>query len=1300
MRVLLASGFFLAFSGHAVKLRADSYQNGDNGVRLAKQRLLSMDPSKPGIRYRVGDQLSKLTDVFTAISTLEKATKVFQKALSQVSGVIDIPGQNDGLVPQMKKANQGVKKLDSQLSKLHKSVTKQVQNLYNQANKMPQTLTSNLRKSLNNLVTAYNQQILNQVHSLDRQRESALSSALQDTKTLNRTITNSQRSQLASVRKLIAEILNDKVDVLSQTADLNSKFQAASAIVDTALAAVKEKSGADLNTVQNIVDQNKQTLTDYIQQQGSTWTQSLQALIEKAAKQTSKRLNSMAAGLSQQFAVSQKQAQSSLSDADSLIDSSVKSISQTFKSIQKRFNLSIANATAVTDATLQSLQQPIQDINNQVTAASNMMSSVEQSAQTGISSINSNATAFTSQMVASFQAQAQNVTSNPGFSQITQMANNVYNSAQSSMQAAQASASTRVAALQNQMGSNDETVGKISQSLQETIAQQTSDFKTQTQVQTANMEASVTNTGKQLSNLAQENAAQIDDTQADADSQLASTTDRVMNNIAQGHDSALSMVDSVSGQIDTAVNNTNSLIANSFAGALSDSSDLLDQSASLGASANGTAAQIAAVQAGLASQMKQVKSQISAASGSIANLQQQGSNAVEQFSHDASAAASGAVSEFTQEANAAVDGFSDSTKSQLNQLQTAQQTLAEATNMATNQSAVLQAQLSTSLGQAKNMLNSIRGNSSLTNTVLQGQLSSALQDFKSGSASAVADLKAGANEQLRSILSDLNGQVSGASTLVKNQTQGLVTALAQMGDYVSEHSRKLQTSVGNATGAVGDFSALVDGLVAQIGSLNDGLKLYYQNTSQFVDSKLDDTEQYLNESQADAQAKIDQTWHAMSDAMASVNDSTLHQIEAFKNAVNASIFQSDSIVQNFTDYLNAMVDFERRSAANRLAIQRGLLASIINHASVANASSNASSADMIARLQAVLATASGAVGSANSSLTSQQAAQDALINSFGVSTASSVQDLLKKLSDNSDAFSSAVSDSSSSASSDSGTMLKATGQGEGGIVSLANGIADSVDMALNETQSQIAQSQLAMAALSSETNGLSNITQSQLTAVLQAMMDSQVMYSGQLNSARKNNSNAIATISGVISDFVTLVNETLAQSNDMISAVDANYTNASEVLSAKMDTILGFISREASSISDSASTSGQNLKAMLTRNGAMEDGIRGRLEKLSEQQDSFASDVHTQLQGLVARLSQDTSNMNSARQAASAKLVSTLQAASSQFASQAAQWQSERLQQQQTQSSSPSALIDVGSMSDHALIQDVARHLSGLLQSS
>ena len=183
------------------------------------------------------------------------------------------------------------------------------------------------------------------------------------------------------------------------------------------------------------------------------------------------------------------------------------------------------------------------------------------------------------------------------------------------------------------------------------------------------------------------------------------------------------------------------------------------------------------------------------------------------------------------------------------------------------------------------------------------------------------------------------------------------------------------------------------------------------------------------------------------------------------------------------------------------------------------------------------------------------------------------------------------------------------------------------------------------------------------------MMNSQNMFSGELDSAKKNNSESIALISGVIKDFVVLVNQTLAESDDLISTVDANYTNASMVLGSKMDTILGFISRESGKISESADGSSRALKELLTRNGAMEEGIQSRLEQLSSQQDNFAHSVHDQLQGFISRLNDDSSKLSTARQAATNKLYDALHSANTQFAANAAQWQSQRL------ASSPPSLL-------------------------
>ena len=142
------------------------------------------------------------------------------------------------------------------------------------------------------------------------------------------------------------------------------------------------------------------------------------------------------------------------------------------------------------------------------------------------------------------------------------------------------------------------------------------------------------------------------------------------------------------------------------------------------------------------------------------------------------------------------------------------------------------------------------------------------------------------------------------------------------------------------------------------------------------------------------------------------------------------------------------------------------------------------------------------------------------------------------------------------------------------------------------------------------------------------------------------------------------------------------------ILGSKMDTILGFISREASKISESADGSSRALKELLTRNGAMEEGIQSRLEQLSSQQDSFAKSVHDQLQAYISRLNDDSSKLSMARQTATNKLYDALHRANTQFAAKAAEWQSQRLA-----SSSSLMQVRIHGMSDEELVKDVERHL-------
>ena len=1293
MRIVLILGIalWLAPAVGGVKTRAEPYTSDDRGTRLAKQRLLSMYAAKPGIRFRLGDQLTKLADMDKSIKTLESSVTRFQDALSQVAGVIDIPKAANGLVPQMQAAVKNVERLDRRLKSLHGQAMTQMSSLYNTAQKIPQTLTKNLQKSIDNLVTTYNQQIVNQVHSLERQRESTVQQSMMDARSLNRSVQAVQRDQLIDVRKLSKQIASDRIDLLSTTSTLNSKFLQAASIVNSALSGVKTKSSNDLALVEGIVTKNKQALVDYLTDAGQKWTVKLQSDVEKAAKTVSKALVDMSKSLSQQFADAKKKADADLLKVGASVDGAVSSVGRTLDAAQRKFDLAIKNATQVTDRVIEDLSAPIADIRDQVTAAQNLMSTTQQDVTVSVSAISANATRVATGLVSQFQSAAHSVAANPGFSNLTQMAANVYASAQQTAGAAQTSAQTRVAALEGQMGGNHNTLAEISAALTDSIAAQNRDFNAQTQAQVTGVQSQVDATSAQLAQMASENAALVDEAKAAADAQLASAADRAAAGIAGSHTAATAAVGAVSDRVNQTAAQAQNMISSAFGGVLAEGQNVLAGASGVAASAADTAARVANLSSAIALQNKQTSADLASASGQMQLLHQQGSNAVDQFAQFAGAATSQSVNAFATNANGVVDEFATNAQAQLDALKRAQQKLTETETGGAQEAAASDAALRSNLTRAKDMLNALKGNSTITDAAVRSRVNAMLADFKSGSLAEVSNLKAATAAQLQAIALDLKDRVAGAGGAVSNQTKGFVDALTHLSNYVAANGRDLDAAVAGTSGGVSDFGALTDKLAAEISSMSDGLKLYYQNTTAFVNNKLDDTEQLLNESRADAAGKIDEAWTKLHESMAAVDGSTAQKIQSFRSSVSESIKKSDAIVKNFTSYMDAMVAYEHKTAASRLAVQRGLLSSIMAHAADANKTSPAQSAEMIQRLKAVLGTASGAVGASNDELAAHKASQAALIDAFGMSTAAKVNDLLGKLEGNSAAFAADVGSSGALAAGDSAAMLRSTGLGVGGVVDLANGMADSVDSALNETSRRFRESQVAMAALSAETGGLSNITEAQLSAILQAMSSSQLMFSSSLDAAKQNNSDSIALISGVIRDFVTLVNETLEESNDLVSGVDANYTEASLALSSKMDTVLGFINRQASAVSESAESSGRLLKNLLSRNGAMEDGIRERLQQLSKQQDAFATNVHDQLQSYIGRINEDSAKLTSARSAATNKLYEALQTANADFAAKAAEWQRERL-------ATPASFIQrtVKHLSDDQLLQDVFRHLDAV----
>ena len=1279
----------------AIKTRADPYTSGNGDVRRAKQRLLSMDANVPGIRYRVGDQLTRLVDMDTTIKKLTESAAKFQLGLSNVSGIIDMSKSNDGLVPQMMTVSNEIKRLDRKLATLHRSASTQVKNLYNTANSVPNQLTKNLQRTIDNLVKVYNQQITNQVHTLDRQRKQSIDKVNQDARLLTREVQRTQQAQLVDIRKLIKKMQTDRVDILSDSTDLNTKFTDASGIVKTALGAVKAKSAEDLASIDAIVNKNKQELVSYINEQGDNWKNTLQSTIKRAATGSARALGDMSKTLTEKFSTAQNKAKSDLSDVESTVDKAVDQVNRNIAAIKTKFSLLIKNATSVTDRVLMDLRQPIMDVNDQIAAAQTMLGGIQHDATSGASAISNNASTVAQSLVNDYKNAGTAIEGNGGFLALADAASSVFESATHDMNAAQTSAESRVAALQSQLGADGKIIGSISSDLQSTIDQQQKDFETSTQVQANDLKNKVEDTTKKLTDMAAENAAKVDDVKATADGQLADLTDRSISRIEDAHKSANSMLETVNSHLDQQAAQTNTLITGAFSGILSDAQDTLAESQKLANSSDQAQTQIGAATEALNAQNKQINSDLESANSQVGALRQLGSNAVDKFYQGATAETSGAINGFSNSAAGAVKQYEQSVQGQVDGLQSAQQALSQAEAKSKNALAKSGAEIKSDLDKAKDVLNNVKQSAALTETEVQNEVRSVLSNFKSGSVAEVSQLKSDTSAAINDIAAALKSKVDTAGGSVSNQTQSLLKNLATLSRYVKEHSGELDESVSSTSQAVGDFNALVDSLISQISTASDGLKLYYQNTTNLVDNKVGETEEYLNDTRGETLEKINEAWDTLRSAMADVDGSTSSKIRKFRAAINQSVAENDAVVNKFTSYIKGMVEMERSSAASRIAIQREILNTILQHAAQAAKDRDhpQGGREMLLRLKSVLATATEAVGSSGDSVDRQKAAQDALINTFGATTADRVSQLMAKLEANANSFTGDINLSSSQAAADSDALLQATGLGVDGIVGLAGGIASSVDQALDETGAKYRQSQKAMAALSAETNNLSKITESQLGEIMRAMLAGQTMYSGAMDDAKKENGENIALISGVIRDFVTLVNQTLAESNDLISTVDANYTDASMKIGSKMDTVLGFITRQSNAVSDSAESSGALLKSLLTKNGAMEDGIRSRLDQLSKQQDAFSKNVHDQLQSFISRLNDDTAKMSSSRNAATSKLYQKLQEASNQFATNAAQWQSQRVK---ARSSVPSVSSfvekDVTKMSDEELLSDVLKH--------
>ena len=1272
----------------AFGLKTEPYHSSDPQVRLAKQRLLSMNPDSPGIRFRTGTQMTDLVDVDSSVTNLQGSVSKFSDSLSQVAGIIDVTRVNNGLVPQMQALVGQIKALDSKLLSTHRRTAKQISSLYMQATAIPTQLTANLQRSVDSLVQSYNQQIVNQVAALERQRNRAISQAVSDSNMLSRTVQGVQLSQIVSAKKLIKQIQSSRTDILSKSVDLANKFNVAMAIVKNALAGVKTQSQADLVTVGNIVNANKKALVEYITQSGNTWTTSFQNLIAKSASMSAKALASMSSNLSNNLNDAKKKSVAELAQVDATVDAAVGQVGRQIATVSRQFDLAIQNATRSTDTVVAAVKQPVQDVQDQVQAASALLHSLQSQTSLAVTGVAASATKSSQALLDKYRRGGQSIESNPGFAAVSAGITNVYNQATSDIATAQTGAEVRVGGMQNQLGANDQTVGQISQTLQSGIDAQKTEFAQKTQLATATLSANIDASASKLADLASQNAAQVDDLKANSDDQIANIIDSLGSKIGNVHDSASALIDAAYAKVVASSSDVNALVAQTFGGVLADGAAVQSGATDLAAATAATGAQISTINAALANQTAFVNRNMQDAIGQIADLKQLGSNSVDQFYQQSRSNTASAVGDFSKQSAAAVDAFGQSVSGQYASLVSAQGALKSAQAQSAQAAAAAQAGLSANLTNAQQLLASVKASTSQTSAQVANTASSLLAQFKSGSVSEVADLKQGVSDRMRAISAELNARVLAAGDSVSNQTKGFLTNLAQMSKYLSDNSNQLKSTLSNTTSAVGDFQQMANSLANQINLLSSGLKLFVSNSTNYINDKVTSAAEFLNDTRDDTLDQIDATVKNLETAMNGVDGSTAQKIDQFKQSVNDSIHNSDTIIRNFTNYIDAMVDYEKKSADARIAVQRGLLQSLMSQAISSADNGNAGrSSEMLDRLRAVLATASDSATASADSVAAQKTAQDTLINQFGIDTASQVSGLLNSLNSNQANFVAGVSNASAASAADSAALLSGTDLGVAGVVGLAGDVAGSVESALNGTTAQLRESQLAMAALRAESNDLLNLTQSQISAVLEAMMDSQAMYASRLAEAKGNNSADIAQISGVVQDFVLLVNETLNQSNDLISTVDANYSDASMKLGSKMDTVIGYITRESNKVASSADNSAQALKTLLLTSGPIQDGIRETLKSLSDQQDKFATDVHSQLATLSARLADDTNKMTSARAAATNKLYDSLHHASETFAANAAAWQNQKL----------GALIqtkDVTTMTDQELVQDALLHLA------
>lgn len=1223
--------------------KADPYHSSNQGEILRKIRLLGSpdldNPSdKGGIRHRTYDEINAVTDLGDPFNTVRAGSKAVSKGSKHVTQYFDFVSK--AFENGRKSLNQMEDFVENTKARLDKEIgnfgTNWEGDMMKKVKQDPDTY--------NNVFGKFNQAAISEYHSLMQLIRSANTSFY----TSGRSQTASDASHMKAENKTlntIAKLL--KLGTSEFAGMLNrrvlpllagTKFGAGASVP------VLQKQVADsLDELENdlLPDLSNQAL-QYMQTNAEDMGNSTARLIATAAKSLTKQLSSMRAALNRQG----QRTTASLSKNFTQISNSIKSANAT---VAKHNSGSIAKlqgmadtATSTTSKFATQIASTSSDLTDTLNSANTALSSIESSSNLGSQEVLSNAGDELNGLLSNLKKKISSASSSQSVNNLQASIGSVYSAGTSANSAnLQGSIQPRIdAALRDAGDSSSDLSDEFKAVSSQTQDLVSNTLQTGASVANANLEQLQRQATASAKSIADETMASVDTNAAESDADRAD----VLGKFQQGMDAKNSEVSGRFDDVRNSISQKSSSISQSAIAGISQIAKSISTSQDMLENEDGSVTDLNSLLVNLThGALPQLDSdnenRMQSLLADLNSMRRQASSEGGNFQADSTRYISSLISQASKN----VSGIWSSSQS----MQKLNQQTMNLKSSAAGYSSILsgfQGNMSNQMSQVDALYNALGGDDSSSGPII-GQEQDRLRNAAAPWLRQISNWTNGDNSISNYLASDPRVNVANflGKAVDKSRWRDLMQTLDnQMNDLNQKRSSTKQ--------GISQFQDFLSQLEAKI------------RTKLVTDASDPDRIQSALNTRDSAVAEITSAETEMNRSISShiqaANESISNKTFNFYKQFQTASLIADSLVTGFTDYITRLVAVENASEATRQVTQANLVKAIRTHLASAPPPVNVTNATQLARVQALVSQAMDSSNTSQAAIAQRKAAEDALVAEYGIGVARKLQDQYSMLQTNAKAFALDIEASQSTSVDDRATSVDASRMGVEGIIGKANlfqGAASGVVNASIENAQAISDK---IDSLLDGGSFLTNITGSELAAILESVQNSDQMYHSNLNEFKDSSLDQVATLGGVVADFANLVSTELNRTNAFLKQLSANYTLLVKQTDAVTIDPINSIKANYTSIHDQVSTSNASLGQHLLSIGPIEEGLQERIESLSDRQDAYANSIHEELSDLANSINQLDGQVAVSRNAGMGKLRDALASLKDDFREQALQFQS------------------------------------------